>query len=289
MEFYYRLVADVSIALVGTFINILAIVSIVNGRLLNNKTFTFVLVLFISNLLMYSICGPLSIASYILSCDRTDVLCPYSGFVIFSISGISLWNLSIISINRYVLICHSSYYDTVFTKTNTKIILLITWLFPPIVYLFPLTATWGSFMYDEKKCLCTPLITNVAFRTYSLVSTTLIPFLPISFCYLAILNKVRTSYKRITSLQIENSDRMKNHRQLIKTVLVMISIFVLINTPFTITVLLDPDQEKISPWIHSVSLYLSGISYMTNTVIYSILNKQIRTSIASIFKRIMGK
>lgn len=199
------------------------------------------------------------------------------------------WNLSIISINRYVLICHSSYYDTVFTITNTKIILLITWLFPPIVYLFPLTATWGSFMYDEKKCLCRPLITYVAFRTYSLVSTTLIPFLPISFCYLAILNKVRTSYKRITSLQIENSDRMKNQRQLIKIVLMIISIFVLINTPFTITVLLDPDQEKISPWIHSVSLYLSGISYMTNTVIYSILNKQIRTSIASIFKRIMGK
>lgn len=281
MEFSYRLLADVSVAYVGTFINILAIVSIVYGRLLNNKTFTFVLVLFISNLLMYSICGPLSIASYILSCDRTDVLCPYSGLVIFNMSGKS--------INRYVLICHSSYYDTVFTKTNTKIILLITWLFPPIVYLFPLTATWGSFMYDEKKCLCTPLITNVAFRTYSLVSTTLIPFLPISFCYLAILNKVRTSYKRITSLQIENSDRMKNQRQLIKTVLVMISIFVLINTPFTITVLLDPNQEKISPWIHSVSLYLSGISYMTNTVIYSILNKQIRTSIASIFKRIMGK
>lgn len=69
----------------------------------------------------------------------------------------------------------------------------------------------------------------------------------------------------------------------------MISIFVLINTPFTITVLLDLNQEKISPWIHSVSLYLSGISYMTNTVIYSILNIQIRTSIASIIKRIMGK
>lgn len=163
MEFYYCFVVDVFIVFVGIFINILVIVLIVYGRLFNNKMFIFVLVLFISNLLMYFICGFFSIVLYILLCDRIDVLCFYFGFVIFSMLGILLWNLLIILINWYVLICYLSYYDIVFIKMNIKIILLIIWLFLLIVYLFFFIVIWGSFMYDEKKCFCIFFIINVVF------------------------------------------------------------------------------------------------------------------------------
>lgn len=287
MEFTFRLGADISSASVGTLIDMIAIIAIVHGGLSKNKTFIFVLNLFISNFLMRSICAPLSIVSVVYSCDKNDILCPFSGYVIFSLSGISLWNLSLISINRYVLIVHPNYFDTIFSVRNTRIIIAVAWLYSPILCAFPLTRAWGSYMFDVKRCLCTPLNTDTGFRTFSLVSTAIITIVPISFCYLAILNKVRSSNSRINALQMENSDRMKNQRQLMRTILVMISIFMIMNTPFIVTFLLDPNQEKFSFWIHSLSLYLGLFSYSTNTLTYTLMNKQIRNSLINICKRIV--
>lgn len=287
MEFTFRLGADISSASVGTLIDIIAIIAIVHGGLSKNKTFIFVLNLFISNFLMRSICAPLSIVSVVYSCDKNDILCPFAGYVIFSLSGISLWNLSLISINRYVLIVHPNYFDTIFSVRNTRIILAVAWLYSPVLCALPLTRAWGSYMFDVKRCLCTPLNTDTGFRTFSLVSTAIITIVPISFCYLAILNKVRSSNNRINPLQMENSDRMKNQRQLMRTILVMISIFMIMNTPFIVTFLLDPNQEKFSFWIHSVSLYLGLFSYTTNTLTYTLMNKQIRNSLINIYKRIV--
>lgn len=285
MEFDFRIATGAFLAFVGTLINIIAIAAVVFVGLHKNKHFTFVLNLFVGNLLTSSISSPLSIASAIFSCAKNDVLCPYSGFLIFSISGITLWSLSMISINRYVLIVHPSHFGTIFTTRNSCIILAVIWLYSPSLCALPLTQAWGSFVFDEDMCLCTPFVTDNGFRTYGLVSTALITVLPISFCYLAILNKIRTSTNRIIGTQIENTERVKQQRQLIWTILVMISVFILMNIPFIFTVFLDPGHEKLSLWVHSLSLYLAGFSYTMNTLTYTLLNKQIRSSLVKIFKR----
>lgn len=287
MEFDFHLASSAFHAIVGTLINIIAIAAVIIAGLHKNKHFTFVLNLFVSNLLMSSISSPLSIASAILSCAQDDVLCPYSGFLIFSISGITLWSLSMISINRYVLIVHPSHYDSIFTIRNTRIILAVIWLYSPTLCALPLTRAWGNFVFNEDMCLCTPFVTDNWFRTYSLVSTAMMTVVPISLCYLAILNKVRTSNNRITGrTQIENTERIKQQKQLMRTILVMISVFILMNIPFIITVLLDPGHEKFSLWVHFLSLYLAGFSYTTNTLTYALMNRQIRNSLVKIFKRV---
>lgn len=245
MEFDFHLASSAFHAIVGTLINIIAIAAVIIAGLHKNKHFTFVLNLFVSNLLMSSISSPLSIASAILSCAQDDVLCPYSGFLIFSISGITLWSLSMISINRYVLIVHPSHYDSIFTIRNTRIILAVIWLYSPTLCALPLTRAWGNFVFNEDMCICTPFVTDNGFRTYSLVSTAMMTVVPISLCYLAILNKVRTSNNRITGrTQIENTERIKQQKQLMRTILVMISVFILMNIPFIITVLLDPGHKS---------------------------------------------
>lgn len=158
----------------------------------------------------------------------------------FSLSEISLWKMSSISINRYVLIVHPDYFYTIFSVRNSRIIVAFVWPF--------------------ARHLTRPI--QVSELQFCL--TAIITIVPISLlCYLAIINKVRSSNSRINVLQLENSDRMKNHRQLIRTMLVIISIFMIMNTPFIGTLLLDPNQEKFQ-LLDSLCVALSWIIQLFN-------------------------
>ncbi|XP_062574318.1 G-protein coupled receptor moody-like [Saccostrea cucullata] len=123
---------------VGTVINFVAIFVILKGGLYRQKPFTFVLNLFVGNLLMCSIGFPLYITPAFSSIPRHDVNCPFSGFFMFSLTGTSLLNLVLISINRYILIVQFTYYERIYSKRNTLMILVVSWLFYPIIYIFPI-------------------------------------------------------------------------------------------------------------------------------------------------------
>ena len=66
MDLFSRKIVFLGNVLVGIFVNIAAIIAIVYGRLYKQKSFTFVLNLFISNLLFCSIGTPISTSSVFL-------------------------------------------------------------------------------------------------------------------------------------------------------------------------------------------------------------------------------
>lgn len=100
-------------------------------------------------------------------------LCPFSGYVMFSLSEISLWKMSSISINRYVLIVHPDYFYTIFSVRNSRIIVAFVWpLYSPLLCALPLLRAWDIYMFDVKQCLCTPLNTaDTGFRTLVLFNS----------------------------------------------------------------------------------------------------------------------
>ena len=51
-------------------------------------------------------------------------------------------------------------------------------------------------------------------------------------------------------------ERMQQQR-FVRSVLVMISVFIFMNTPFIVTSLIDPQEDRL--WAHDVSMYLATI------------------------------
>ena len=55
----------------------------------------------------------------------------------------------------------------------------------------------------------------------------------------------------------ENMERMQQQRRFVRSVLVMISVFIFMNTPFIVTSLIDPQEDRLLA--HDVSMYLATI------------------------------
>ncbi|XP_061187069.1 protein trapped in endoderm-1-like [Saccostrea echinata] len=280
-------ITTLAISSMGTIINLVAIFVIVKGGLHRQRAFTFVLNLFIGNLLMCSVAFPLYSTPAFSPVPQDDINCPFSGYILFTLTGSTLLNLVLIAINRYVLIVRFTYYETIYRTRNTRIILAVAWLFYPIIYSLPLSELWGKFQFDQRRLFCSPLKTDDGFPYFVLIVSSITAFPSLTFCYIEIVRKIRSSNIRVNDTQSENTQRQKNERQLRRSVLVTISIFCGLNIPVIVVSIVDPKVEKLDPQFHFFFIYVGMLDYIVNTLIYSFLNQQIKSSFLNTFRWIL--
>lgn len=281
-------VLSVSIAALGTVINLTTIVVIICRRLYQKNNFLFVLNFFVGNLLMSSLALPLLFVLSFSSPQKLHVICVISGYAYFSLSATLLIDMSLISLNRYIQIVQFNYYDKMFSTRNTWIMVAFAWLFYPTVLLFPLTGIWGKFTLDPQRLICSPMISNEEFRLFSLILVIAITA-PIPFCYTGIIRKAISSGKRVNTTQSGNSERRKNEKKLIRSILVLITLSSVIQMPIVVSTKVDPKIELISPLFHCLFFYLGASMSLVNGLTESILNHQIKRCFLSIFKQILKR
>lgn len=278
-------VLSASLSVSGTVFNLTAIVVIVIRRLYKQNSFIFVLNFFVGNLLMCSLALPLHFSLSYSSLQKADVTCVVSGYVYFSLAGNSLLHIILISLNRYLQIVRFNHYKRIFSSRNTRIILVFAWLLNPAIYILPMTGVWGNFRFDSLRFICNPLISNDGFRQFAIVLATIITIPTISFCYIGIIQKTRSSGRRVNTTTSGSVQRLQNEKQLIRSVFVMITLSSILLIPFFVSFLVDPRMELIGPWFHCLAFYL-GLSFCSvNTLTESILNQQLKTSFLSLLGR----
>ncbi|XP_062591909.1 G-protein coupled receptor moody-like [Saccostrea cucullata] len=277
------------IAIVGTILNLLAIFVLIKGRLHRQSPFKFVLNLFVSNLLMCSVCLPI-ISSYSFSVNlENNGACAFYGYVIYSILGTAVLNIVLISLNRYFLIVRFTLYRKIYTARNMRIMLAVVWTFYPVLFLFPLTGIWGKFSYDRFRFICHPVHSIDGFREFAFIITLLLTVPSILFCYIEILKKVNSTFRRVRTLQRAQARRLRNERQLVRTILVTILLFSCMNLPFIVLSIADPNMDKVSLAVHGFVIYLGWSNAVINPMIYSILNNQIKSSLLDIIAKILKR
>lgn len=279
---------SLSIAVSGTITNLVAIIVIISRKLYQQKSFTFVLNFFVGNLLMSSIALPLHFSLSFSSLQNMNTRCPISGYAYFSLTANSLMDIFLVSLNRYIQIVRFNHYDKIFSTRNTWLMLMFAWLFFPTVLMFPITGAWGNFRFDPLRHICNPLIANKELRKL-LLSLIISVTAPISFCYIGIIWKARSSGKRVNTTLSGDAERMKNERQLIRSVLVLITLSSTMHVPFIVSIEVDPNMNMISPWFHCFSFYLGSSYCLVNGLSESLLNQQINKSFLSISKRILKR
>lgn len=272
----------ISLATVGAILNSVGIIAVVKGGLYSQKSFAFVLNLFVSNFLMSSV----GILPTFLETSSYDDTCSILGFIVFSLGGTCLYSMLLISLNHYILIVHFRRYDVIYSVRNTRIILILSWIIPQLLSIPPATGLWSRFTFNRVTLNCTPMKSDDSYKTFVGLFTFSITVPVFSFCYFEIARKALSSRFRVTTEeQRNNSQRQIDQRQLMRSILLIITLFASINIPYFALSIVDPKKEKVSLQIHSFALYLGTSNFFINTLVFLTTNRQLNTSLRKMFEK----
>ncbi|XP_052378994.1 trace amine-associated receptor 13c-like [Oncorhynchus keta] len=116
------------ISAVTVFLNVLVIISISHFKQLHTPTNLLILSLAVSDLLVGLIVIPVMIVAIMESCwGFGEYFCAFHFYMTFLCTSLSLGNLVLISIDRYVAVCDPLLYHSKITTTRMMCCISITW------------------------------------------------------------------------------------------------------------------------------------------------------------------
>ena len=209
---------------------------------------------------------------------RNFVLCQMLAAILIISCGCSLWTITGIALNRYIAICHSKIYHTLYSQRTMPFIIAFQWLMGFLIDA-PNIFGWGEHGYDEQGQICTYIYTkSYTYTLYLIIGGTVIPMFVVPFCYFRIYFLVRKSSRQLE----HNSESVVFNRsnpdvQTLKVVFTIWLVFMTMWSPYTIYVLFDFNGEWPS-WLYilvsSIAFWNSSINFM----IYGIMNTNFRKS-----------
>ena len=140
----------------GTIGNLITIIALVrNPELRKSSNTKFVVSLAISDWLICFIIMPIWIA-IVSNPDIIlfETLCSFSTFFYYATQSTSLMTLMAIAINRYVIICHESIYQYVYTPLSVSLMITFIWLITFVLFALPLFGILGKIGLTTSRLMC---------------------------------------------------------------------------------------------------------------------------------------
>ncbi|XP_076314363.1 G-protein coupled receptor moody-like [Tachypleus tridentatus] len=278
---YFASFCIVVLSIFGMCGNLLTIVAIVKSPRVRSATAIFIVSLSLVDLFYYVISLPFSASDYIFHrWIYSDALCVFYPFIQYYISGMSLFLVTAISMNRYILIGHQDLYMKIYKKPYIAVMISVIMLFTFIMLLPTLLGVWGRFGYDKRLLSCTVLeVNDRSSQTFLLTLGFVVPCVAIVVCYVRIFWLIRNNFNRIkTPSNVETTDKKTEKRddewRVTRMILVIFCCFVLCYLPNTIVKVTD--KEKEYPILHVLAYILVYASASINPIIYGVTNKQYR-------------
>ncbi|XP_046375555.1 melatonin receptor type 1B-A-like [Haliotis rufescens] len=262
----------------GTFGNLLIIVTVASHRVLRTLHGIYIVNLAVADLI---------ILGYVVSYLLVDLMtgrysvagpghCVFNGFLIVCAYVASLLTLTVISINRYLNICHSDTYRRVFTKHTTITICVCIWVVAALMTLPPLVG-WGRFRYDRKLHYCGyDRTANFGYTLFLLLGSIAAPAIIIFICNFYIYRYVRNAKNRIRQTGLPSNRTPKPAEiSLIKTLFAVFLCFAALMSPYMITTIADRDDTWPAT-VHIACSYTSFTNSCVNWFLYGLMNRSFR-------------
>ena len=199
-----------SLIILAFFGNVLSCTAVLKVPRLRTVPNMFVTNLAISDILMATVCMPISL--HVLISGKwpfSAVVCDLQGFFMFSFAIVSQGNLMAIAINRYFAVCRPFDYKVVFTQRNALLIIALLWILPSIASVPPL-AGWGYYAFNGGKAFCIyPFNVNMVYTTIVQVLFILFPMGLIASCYTRCFLAIRSNNRQVA--QMEDNPHPANH------------------------------------------------------------------------------
>ena len=151
IELAFALLINV-IALLG---NVLVCIAIYKNSRLRSITGYFILSLAVSDVLMATLCMPLSAgASLEGKWIYGDQACQTQGYLINTLAAVSLHTMSLTAIHRYFCVVRPNSCRKLFTKKRTILVITCVWVIVFLVPALEMASGLISFVFHEGKVIC---------------------------------------------------------------------------------------------------------------------------------------
>lgn len=278
--FIIHIACSSAIFVIGVIVNVFSIRAIIRLKLFRDTSVIFTLHLMTVNLVACTLGMVVAVVNSIRSTGIKDSSCRVSGYIIFVLIGVKMCNITLISVSTYLNVAHSRSVKLFFSKTRNVVLCLVsTWTLPLFNLSLPLTEIWGEFIVMRHAPWCFPL--SGGYGTYlvcfSLVGTMSALFIS----YIGILRTVLQSRRKVGGINKPdptNKKKNSNERQLIISVIIMVTSFTILFLPTCILPVADPNYS-LGIYVHVIFTYFMSSSNIIETLIYSILHSKIRNAI----------
>uniref|UniRef100_A0A182WLZ2 G-protein coupled receptors family 1 profile domain-containing protein n=1 Tax=Anopheles minimus TaxID=112268 RepID=A0A182WLZ2_9DIPT len=213
----------------------------------------------------------------------------------------SVLSLVALTVNRYVLIVHPSWYGSVYrTAGMVPLQLAICWAIPYGLMALPLFELWGRLGFDRRTFSCTvlPSITSAGNfsaspKKFIFIVGFALPFCAIVLCYTAIIGAVRRQRRNMQrytvkptgsaappSGNIPGPSNDDDERHLTRTTAAIFGCFMVCFLPLTIANVLLEDAASTGEAgdIHVLASILTWHSAVLNPFIYALGSRHYRNA-----------
>lgn len=278
--FIIHIACSSAIFVIGVVVNVFSIRAIIRLKLFWDTSVIFTLHLMTVNLVACTLGMVVAVVNTVRSTGIKDTSCRVSGYIIFVLIGVKMCNITLISVSTYLNVAHSVSVKSFFSKTRNVVLCLVsTWTLPLFNLSLPLTEIWGEFIVMRHAPWCFPL--SGGYGTYlvcfSLVGTMSALFIS----YIGILRTVLQSRRKVGGISKPdptNKKKNSNERQLIISVIIMVTSYTILFLPTCILPVADPNYS-LGIYVHVIFTYFMSSSNIIETLIYSILHSKIRNAI----------
>ncbi|XP_067372103.1 trace amine-associated receptor 13c-like [Channa argus] len=266
------------VAILTVVLNLLVIISISHFRQLHTTTNFLVLSLAVADFLVGLVQMPVEIILYHSCWLLGDFICAVNFFCGYFLISVSVGNLVLISVDRYVAICDPMLYCTKVTAKKVQLCICLCWLFSAVHSSWILTdflRTQNTYDFCYGECIVAVTYAQVA---VDLVFTFLGPFIVITLLYIRVFVVAVSQARAIAAVTLQRSETVKPKKSELKaarTLGVVVFVFLLCSCPYYIFTVATEINSIVGT---SAAIWLLYCNSCVNPVIYTFFYPWFRKS-----------
>ncbi|XP_063300870.1 G-protein coupled receptor 84 [Pelobates fuscus] len=206
---YVGVTWGIIVSIVGTVGNVLTVLAYLLDKKLQTRFNLLILNLTLADILYCSFLQPFSVDAYLHLYWRSGAtFCRVFGMLLFVSNSVSILNLCLIAVSRYILISNNKLFDKIFSKHGTFLILLGTW----VIGFASFAPLWNVFVLVPKVCTCSfHRIRGRPYTTILMAFYFVIGLSCVGVFYFLIHRKVKSAAKALDQYKLKTATLPKGH------------------------------------------------------------------------------